>query len=1055
MIRKWTYRIIIVFVFLLCLVFGYGQYKYHKNASGDVEPEIADASFSGVFGEVRLLLIQVLLKSILKNEDEALKDKKDAIELVGLENAAGLICFQKGQWDEALAFFKNALEHLEKSGQRNYPGYSVILGNRIMAENNILAGEQGKIDRHLLRIKEAAKQWGNTSFLTFIASLELAEEYKKQDREDEYWGVYSTLGEICTANINNKELLNACLKVFINLSTYSRLSNNYDKTKEAIDSLSAIVEDMRLSPESKIVGLRQLTRLSYELGDYDESLLFSKRRVDLIDRYIDCDSVKCVGAYNDLGRLYRMTGEYGDSIRAFEKSIEVAHSLHGDSSEEALIAHLGAGMAYWSLGQISEARRHIQEGIKISDKNTDKLGELRSLAYSNMGYQFLGSDNDIAEYYFNKAIEYNLYPEKSKDPTAILDSLLGLVNAALLQHRPDKVSTIVSQADQIIDSAQGLAEALSYKQVMTVFSSVAAYMLGEKDSARKKIVDAISRYGITFDSLEALAAQLHDANPAAEIAILKYAVNLTQQSIVKNFDYIGFTGIRNVLKNKSYRYRALAKRLIADGKPSEADMVIRMLKLVEVADYSSIPMVERQEIIIGYDSYEKKLVSKLENLGARLSNQRSALFQRGLLGKNPSQLEGHVTSDPLYKANLGDQQRMAAFIDDLFAPISKLTNSKPALSLASTKLLNKPKAGSLFLTVFIQDDVLYEIAESFKGTQVVKSDVNEKEVIQLISSMTHSARSVSSEFNDISERLYQILIGPLAKILDLVQPKRIILVLDGSLRYIPFSALFDGNRYLIERYSFSVAPIGNVLDESANYVNGPWKISLMGVSKPSNNLPALPGVRDEIYGIADNGNVGNLISDIRLDGDFTRQALHDAGRNGFKVMHIASHYIYSPGTEDNSYLSLGNNEKLSLREIRQGDFWFRGVDLLTLSACETGILGGLTSDGREIDSLSSVAINKGARSLISTLWPVGDKSTAQLMKKFYNLRFVKNIPKDDALRLAQLDLLYGRHEQKSSDNSVIGMDIQLRGSGALDADPNKPYSHPFYWAPFSLIGNWQ
>jgi tetratricopeptide (TPR) repeat protein len=144
MIRKWNYRIIIVFVFLLCLVFCYGQYTYHKNASGGVEPEIADTSFSGVFGEVRLRLIKVVLRSILENEDEALKDKGDAIELVGLENAAGLIYFKKGQWDEAVASFKNALEHLEKSGQRNYPAYSVILGNRIMAENNILAGEQEK-----------------------------------------------------------------------------------------------------------------------------------------------------------------------------------------------------------------------------------------------------------------------------------------------------------------------------------------------------------------------------------------------------------------------------------------------------------------------------------------------------------------------------------------------------------------------------------------------------------------------------------------------------------------------------------------------------------------------------------------------------------------------------------------------------------------------------------------------------------------------------------------------------------------------------------------------
>ena len=133
----------------------------------------------------------------------------------------------------------------------------------------------------------------------------------------------------------------------------------------------------------------------------------------------------------------------------------------------------------------------------------------------------------------------------------------------------------------------------------------------------------------------------------------------------------------------------------------------------------------------------------------------------------------------------------------------------------------------------------------------------------------------------------------------------------------------------------------------------------------------------------------------------------------------------SPGTESNSFLLLGDGGQLTLEEIRKQNYRFDGTELLTLSACETGIGGGRDSDGKEIDGFGLIAQQQGAKAVLATLWKVNDKSTAVLMADMYAQK-VNGKNKIEALRQAQIDL------------------------------KNKPeYSHPYYWAPFILMGNWQ
>jgi len=179
------------------------------------------------------------------------------------------------------------------------------------------------------------------------------------------------------------------------------------------------------------------------------------------------------------------------------------------------------------------------------------------------------------------------------------------------------------------------------------------------------------------------------------------------------------------------------------------------------------------------------------------------------------------------------------------------------------------------------------------------------------------------------------------------------------------------------------------------------------------------------------------------------------------VLHIASHFRFVPGS-DASFLLLGDGSHLTLRDIRARGLRFNHVDLLTLSACETAVGGGHGENGLEVEGLGVLAQKQGARAVLATLWPVADASTGQLMQQFYRLRQKDSTTKAEALRQAQLMLLHGASSTRSMASgagATTGERGVIRATAGVAAptfttDPAQPYAHPYYWAPFILMGNW-
>jgi CHAT domain-containing protein len=321
----------------------------------------------------------------------------------------------------------------------------------------------------------------------------------------------------------------------------------------------------------------------------------------------------------------------------------------------------------------------------------------------------------------------------------------------------------------------------------------------------------------------------------------------------------------------------------------------------------------------------------------------------------------------------------------------------------------------------------------------------------------------------LAQELYKIIVGPVAKDLKAAKVQTLMWSLDGVLRYVPVAALHDGKQYLVEQYRhevFTLASLARLKDVPSSQ----WKALGLGVTKAhGERIPALPGVMDEMRGIireegrAEDASTpsGVLPGTIKLDEAFTQETMLSGLRQRPPVVHVASHFKFQPGNETNSALLLGDGSFLSLAQIKSLPNVFGGVELLTLSACNTAT-GSSEANGKEVEGFGELAQRQGAKAVVASLWPVFDTSTKVLMQDFYRLHEAKNgTTKIEALRQAQIELLRGTHSSAaaslSNNRQIVHEEAKPSAANkpSFKPDPKAPYAHPYYWAPFILIGNWK
>jgi CHAT domain-containing protein len=301
-----------------------------------------------------------------------------------------------------------------------------------------------------------------------------------------------------------------------------------------------------------------------------------------------------------------------------------------------------------------------------------------------------------------------------------------------------------------------------------------------------------------------------------------------------------------------------------------------------------------------------------------------------------------------------------------------------------------------------------------RATVPVRAETLAAEVHQLRGLLE---KRTTKQYLPHAQQLYDWLVRPFAAELAGLGTDTLVFVPDGPLRTIPMSALHDGEHFLIERYAVVTTP-GLSLTDPRPLDRQNLRVFLSGLSESTQGFPALSYVRSELASIQ-----ALYGGEVLLDERFRVPRIEsELDASEFSVVHVATHGEFSQDSERSFLLTWDG--RLGMHQlgaaVGQTRFRDRPIELLTLSACDTA-----QGDERAALGLAGVAIQAGARSALGTLWSVNDAASADLVGEFYQELHNTRRSKAVALQRAQQKIL---------------------------RDAN--HKHPYYWAPFLLIGNW-
>ncbi len=478
------------------------------------------------------------------------------------------------------------------------------------------------------------------------------------------------------------------------------------------------------------------------------------------------------------------------------------------------------------------------------------------------------------------------------------------------------------------------------------------------------------------------------------------------------------------------RYAEMVQLLMDQGRRTDALSYIERSRSSSLKDIFSGLAIESGNAAVDTDAV------KLRQLSERSSNLEDELVRaKAMPGEGRDKQAIKVLTETLAQT----QARLEEVLIDLelsSPEIYSLLAVKPQLFNEGRIRQMVPK-GTAFLEYFPAEKSLYIFVFTRDTTMVRQVHVPRTELDSLVSAfrgiIDESAQSIAAGFgvapvNDwqgnevkslkgVLTALYARLIQPVAD--DINSLENVIILPAGSLYYLPFHALACDNEgrltFFLQEKSISYLSSSTLMDILVQRASGP--VNLLAFGDPDGTLAA---ALDEVQKIA------AVIPDHRiLTLDQATESMVKTLPADYTIVHLATHARLDPINPKSSHIvfapdkAAGEDGRLEFGEILRLPLKDR-TELVTLSACQTGI--GKNPTGGEVMSLTRAFAAAGTPSILSTLWPVEDEATRGLMVHFYGR--IKESDKAAALRSAQLALL---------------------------SDPRT--AHPFFWAPFILIGD--
>ena len=706
----------------------------------------------------------------------------------------------------------------------------------------------------------------------------------------------------------------------------------------------------------------------------------------------------------NIGTLALLQGRYDRALDYLERSRRRYAFLgmpHQSATAEQEIAD-----AYLELNLLPEAIAIYERVIPTFAELGMRAEQARALAHNGRASVLLGRVSEARDLLIEAR---RLYSAEGNEVGA---AMVALTQAQLDYHQGNYTAASLTAAE----AEPRLALSGSWRKLL-----MARWVRGEAERAQghSSVAQTILEQTLLeanqneqpqvaercYTSLGLVAWMMGDPQSAEQA--FKHAVQLTEEL---RAPLPGEEFRTAFFSNKLVPYNELVRVCLADGanRVGEAFSYVERARSRALVDELGGNLSLQPE---PRDSFEAELLKQLADLRQELNylyNQINSSSRQA----RPAKAELETAREALRDR----EQKTLELMRQLQHRSQKIFPQVEVLDLAS--LQHDLGADTALVEYTTIDDELLAFVVTEKSIEVVRNLGSEAtaaaELGQLrfqIDTLRHGSEGVRRHLPDLTRRaqrhlqsLYDQLLRPIEA---RIGRRRLAIVPHRTLHYLPFQALHDGNGYVMERREVSYAPSALVLQQCLRRDKQRLsKALLLGVADEQT-----PRVHDEIKALTPLFPEAVAL----LDRAATIEALRREAPSA-DVVHLACHGQFRPDNPLFSSLQLGNGW-LTVRDAY--DLNLRCA-LVTLSACETGV--SAVAPGDELIGLARGFFAAGSPSLLISLWTVDDDATAQLMIEFYK-HFIDGEAPAAALRQAQLHIMTSR-------------------------------PHPFFWAPFVLVGRW-
>ncbi|BAY79269.1 hypothetical protein NIES25_57530 (plasmid) [Nostoc linckia NIES-25] len=756
---------------------------------------------------------------------------------------------------------------------------------------------------------------------------------------------------------------------------YQQLGNWQQASETISSSLNLIQNSQQATPQTKLI-------LAQALNTQGSLQLVQGKAEQALNTWQQATTIYTAAGYTQ-GRIGSLINQaqaqqsLGLYLQARKTLAQVEQTLENQPDEQLKTTELRSlGNVLKSVGAFADSRRVLQQSLELSQNASKSQPELSATLLSLGNTAYAQGDTDAALAYYEQAA--NIVSANSMTQIQAQINQLQLLIATGQTKKAENLSlelqpkfTNLSPSRSTIYSRINLAKSLVKlgNKEYTTSAKLLATAIQEAENLSDRQAQS---YALGY--LGGLYEQTEQWSNAEDFTL--EALQIAQAINAPHIAYQWQWQLGRILKAQGEIKQATSAYEVAFT-------TLKSLRSDLVAINSDIQFSFRETVEPVYREYVQLLLNP-EPSQEQLKQARQVI-------------------ESLQLAELDNFLRSAC-LQGQIVPIEQIQQS----------------AAAVIYPIILEDRLEVILSLPQQGLRHYVTKISQPEVEEVIEQLRENLEKpfTTPEGKLLSAKVYDWLIRPVEAELAQSQVKTLVFVLDGALRNVPIAALYDGNQYLVEKYSIALTP-GLELLGPRPLRQSKLKTLVAGLTEARHGFNSLPNVSDELKTIE-----SEVPSEVLLNQTFTSSALRkQIDSVPFSVVHLATHGQFSSNADETFVLAWDKPIKLNeLKDLlgSREQTTLEPIELLVLSACETA-----EGDKRAALGLAGVAIQAGARSTLASLWSLDDESGARLVGEFYKELATKQVTKAEALRQAQLSLL---------------------------KDPD--YRHPVHWAAYVLLGNW-